>query len=165
MARRAAGPWLLAALLGGGCGPAVISGSAPDGGSDAGTYAVCASGVEPTFASLDAALFKVSCGTAGSACHSAAGSIYSGGLDLQGDAYAALVGDGGVRANNIAGSATGLLRVKPGSPAESFLYLKLTTARPDDARYGSGMPFGAPGSVCPETVQAVATWINQGARR
>ena len=173
--RLAAGPWLLAALLGAGCGPAVISGGGPDGGADggpaadggadAGSYAVCASGVQPTFASLDAKVFKVSCGTGTTGCHSTVGSVYSGGLDLQGDAFAALVGDGGVPANNIAGSETGLLRVKPGSAAQSFLYLKLTTTRPDDARYGSGMPFGTPGSVCPDTLQAVATWIDQGAPR
>lgn len=168
-----AGP-VLAAVLGAGCGPAVISGGGQDGGvdggpadggADAGSSAVCAAGVQPTFASLDAKVFKVSCGTAGAGCHSTAGAVFSGGLDLQGDAWAGLVGDGGVPANNIAGAARGLWRVKPGVAAQSFLYLKLVTTRPDDALYGSGMPFGSPGSVCPDTLQAVASWIDQGAPR
>jgi hypothetical protein len=153
------------AVLLAGCGGASILGGEADGGDDAGSWAVCVRNLQPTFAELDAKVFKVSCGATGTACHSSSGAVYSGGLDLSGDAWAALVRDGGVPANNIAGSVSGLRRVVPGDAAQSFLYLKLATTRPDDTRYGSGMPFGRPGSVCPSTLQAVAAWIDQGAQR
>ena len=75
-----------------------------------------------------------------------------------------LLGDGGgAAAQNIAGSATGLVRMKPFDPAHSFLLIKLSTTARADPAFGHGMPFPAPGSVCPATLQAIADWIDAGA--
>jgi hypothetical protein len=126
--------------------------------------AVCPPSVEPTFASIRQAVFEASCETAG-ACHSTEGAVNSGQLDLQTDPYEALLGDGtGVPANNISGSDKGLVRVAPGDPENSFLVIKLRTMVPDDPKYGSGMPFGNPGSVCDKTRTAVSDWIRAGAK-
>ena len=128
-------------------------------------FAVCAHGIAPTFASIQAKVLTVSCGTAGSACHSSEGAIYSGGLDLAADAYRNLLGtDGkGAPANNIEGDVTGLLRVAPGNPDASFLLIKLITTTKTDAHHGAGMPFDSPGDVCPETLAAIRAWIADGA--
>lgn len=88
------------------------------------------------------------------------GSVFSGGLDLQSNPYAALVNQ---PANNIAGSKTGLIRVKPGDPANSFLLIKLATTTGSDPNYGSGMPFGSPGQVCAQARGVIAQWIDGGA--
>ena len=128
-------------------------------------FVVCARGVAPTFASIQAKVLAVSCGTGGSACHSSEGALFSGELDLETDAYRNLLGpDGkGAPANNIEGDVTGLLRVAPGNPDASFLVTKLVTTTTSDAHYGAGMPFDAPGDVCPETLAAIRTWIAAGA--
>jgi hypothetical protein len=130
-------------------------------GGDAGpTFRICPAGVTATFSSINTNLFQVSCGTGGAGCHSSAGAMYSGGLDLQANGYAGLVNAPG---NNIAGSATGLIRVKPRDPANSFLLIKLITAVGNDPQYGSGMPFSAPGQVCPAVRDTIAAWIDAGA--
>jgi hypothetical protein len=56
-----------------------------------------------------------------------------------------------------------ILRVAPGDSGASLLYIKLTlkTANP---HYGEGMPVSAPGSICPEALDAFKTWIDQGAK-
>lgn len=135
--------------------------------SGAASFVVCPQSLEPTYPSIDRLVFKRSCGTEGTTCHSSEGAIYSGGLDLESDAWAQLLGPAGTGepANNIEGSAGDLLRVLPGDAAASFLLIKLQTIVPNDPEYGSGMPFGAPGSVCPEAVRAVSQWINAGASR
>jgi hypothetical protein len=125
-------------------------------------FAVCPPGIAPTFASIDELVFKQTCGTGGTACHSSSGSLYSGGLDLQAGAWDALVGKPG---NNIAGSRRDLLRVAPGDPDASLLVLKLRLKTGSDPELGSGMPFGRPGSVCPATLTAIAAWIAGGAAR
>jgi len=119
------------------------------------------------FGSIREGVFARSCGTSGGACHSPAGAPDSGGLDLATDPYSALVGaDGrGAPASNFAGSVPDLVRVIPGDPDHSFLVIKLRTTVGADPRYGSGMPFPDPGSVCPETLDAIAGWIRSGAPR
>lgn len=147
---------LLAALVLLGCmGDAGTSGMNPGP-----TSGICPSTMQAHFSSIKQELLAKSCGTAGTSCHSAAGSVDSGGLDLATDPYSALVGKG---AANLAGSATGLVRVKPGDPDGSFLVIKLRTMTSADPNYGSGMPFTAPGSVCGNAVDAIAQWIAQGA--
>ena len=60
-----------------------------------------------------------------SVCHSAAGAPVAGKLDLETDAYAALVG---VESTNTQAKDEGKLRVKAGSPSESLLWVKLNLA-------------------------------------
>jgi hypothetical protein len=122
--------------------------------------AFCPSGVQPTFSSIDQNVFRQLC----TGCHQAAFASVSGGLDLSGDAYGALVG---VRANNTAATSPppDLLRVRPGDPDHSLLWLKLVTKSFADPRYGAGMPQDRPGALCQEVTDAVRTWIESGAPR
>ncbi|HVW26633.1 MAG TPA: hypothetical protein VHC69_14800 [Polyangiaceae bacterium] len=128
--------------------------------------AVCPVGLEPTFDSIHTKIFAVSCGTDGNACHSHNGAIYSAGLNLADDPYTALLGsDGkGELAGNISGSVKDLRRVVPGDPDDSFLVIKLSTRTGMDPKYGSGMPFTDPGSVCPDTLTTIRAWISAGAK-
>lgn len=121
--------------------------------------AVCADDLQPSFASIREKVFRVSCGTATSTCHSAEGAQLSGGMNLEDDPYRALLAP----ANNQEGSVKGLQRVKPGDPEQSFLVIKLRTTSSADPRYGSGMPFLTPGSVCDDTLDAIRAWIAAGA--
>jgi len=131
------------------------------------TYAVCPSNLQPTFSSISGEILMTSsCGTSGTGCHSHEGALTTTGLDFSTDPYHALLGpDGkGEPALNIAGDAgRPLLRVAPGDPADSFLIIKLTTTSSQDPRYGSGMPYPTPGSVCPQTIQTIEQWIDAGA--
>lgn len=131
------------------------------------TKAVCPTGLQPTFDSLRSKIFSVSCGTDGGSCHSPDGSLNSAELNLADDPYTALLGmDGkGASANNIAGSEKNLVRVLPGDPDHSFLIIKLSTRTGTDPKYGSGMPFTDPGSVCPDTLATIRSWISAGATR
>jgi hypothetical protein len=133
---------------------------------------VCPPGIEASFTSiLTKVLATPSCGTniAGN-CHSTSGASAAGAgnmLDYSLDAgavYAELLGDGGGHlSTNLAGSAGSIPRVAPFDAGASMLYIKLTLTTRADPRYGAGMPLTAPGSVCPATLDAVKTWIDQGA--
>jgi hypothetical protein len=132
------------------------------------TYAVCLADTSPTFTNLRTHLFQVSCAIVGG-CHLTADATSTtlrggGGLDLETDVYAHLLGVNGMGApaNNQEGALRDLIRVKPGDPDGSFLLIKLqlTTTTQD---YGTGMPFTAPGSVCPSTLSTIRTWIMSGA--
>jgi hypothetical protein len=127
-------------------------------GSGASQDATCPSGVQPTLSSIDQSVFQPLC----VGCHRAAFASISGGLDLTGDPYGALVG---VLATNTAATSPppGLLRVKPGDPDQSLLWQKLVTKSVADPRYGSGMPQDRPGSLCQAVTDAVRTWIANGA--
>jgi len=129
--------------------------------------AVCPAGLEPTFDSISTKIFGMSCGTSTSGCHSRKGALNSGGLNLADDPYTALLGsDGkGAPAANIAGTEKGLVRVVPGDADNSFLVIKLGTRSSQDPKYGSGMPFTDPGSVCPDTLATIRTWIANGAKQ
>jgi hypothetical protein len=127
--------------------------------------------LDPSFDSIRTKLLETdSCGAdRGGKCHSAGGAIYSGGLDYTADAsalYEEFLGDSGLgqRAENIAGSATNLLRVVPGNADQSFLYIKLVTHSKADPNYGSGMPQDYPGAMCATSVAAVQQWIDNGAK-
>jgi hypothetical protein len=147
------------------------SSDATDAESD-GSYSVCPPGISATFSSiLTTMLATSSCGTnRGALCHSAAGAAPTGTgnlLDLSADAsavYEELLGPdgGGAWAANIAGSAH-VQRVVPGDASASFLYIKLTLKALVDPQYGQVMPSGYPGAVCPEALDAVKQWIDQGA--
>ena len=120
----------------------------------------CPANVAATFSSIDQKLFKVTC----TACHVGGLAQSSGGLDLSGDAYSALVN---VTAQNFAAAPgarpSGLLRVKPGDPGSSLLYQKLLIGTTPSPQYGEGMPLNSPGSVCQQVRDAVRDWIASGA--
>jgi hypothetical protein len=113
-------------------------------------------------------LSTASCGSQNAACHNSQSITNTGiTLDYSLDASAVwreLLGDAGTGqiAENLAGDAS-ILRVAPFDAGASMLYVKLTLTTSSDPRYGSGMPFTAPGSVCPEARAAVEAWINAGA--
>jgi hypothetical protein len=164
-----------------------VDGGSVDGGSDAiadaprdamddaeaqPSYAVCADGVDASFGSIYGRMLVprlLSCGSGSSNCHSTLGAWLTGSqldFSLDGSAvYAELLGadGGGFPATNVAGDAGGtVLRVAPRDAGASMLYIKLTLTQ-TDPRYGAGMPLDTPGSVCPETLEAVRQWIDNGA--
>jgi hypothetical protein len=78
--------------------------------------------------------------------------------------YAELLGDGGGHpSTNLSGDGGRIPRVAPFDSDASMLYIKLTLTTHDNPYYGAGMPLPTPGSVCPATLEAVKTWIDQGA--
>ncbi len=102
-----------------------------------------------------------------------------GGLDLATNPYLALLGDGGTGApasDPAAGSTVlyhydGMLLVKPGDPAHSLLYLKLTTdpqsctlgTPQTECQYGAGMPSTGT-ALPPGDIESVREWIANGAK-
>jgi hypothetical protein len=144
------------------------------------SYAVCPTGMTATFDSIYSLMLsngstqldgQQSCGAnvAGN-CHSTSGSGLNGNdslLDYSLDAgavYAELLKP----SSNIGdpsnpGADFHPLRVAPYDAGASMLYIKITLDTSSSPLYGSGMPYTAPGSVCPAAVQAVEDWINQGA--
>jgi hypothetical protein len=110
-------------------------------------------------------------------CHAGAAVSSSGALDLSGDAFAALVN---VPAENATAKSSGLLRVRPGDPEHSFLYLKLTLSYPGASpsqqglspRNGgrcTGMCDRMPAGVAQPPldallVQTIRNWIAAGAQ-
>lgn len=112
--------------------------TSPDGGG-----AACL-----TFASHVQPVFDASCALGG--CH--AGAEATMGMDLSsGNAYAATVG--------VSAAEDGAyLRVDPGSPDTSLLYLKLLSSPPA----GAQMPFGG-AALDGTTIDRVRQWIEAGA--
>jgi len=104
-----------------------------------------------TFADLQRQILVPRCGSSG--CHNEA--TAAGNLILEGDdAYRTLTED---PCDNEEAEAAGLLRVFPGEPQESFVYLKMT--EPD----GMGDVMPPWGSLMPSEVTEVARWIEDGA--
>jgi hypothetical protein len=121
------------------------------------------------YSSIDRNLLKVSCGSKNSNCHSAEAARSSTGLDLAGDAWSGLVN---VPALNLgrdsdAGTVNAGLLVEPGNPDASFLVTKLKLKTAHDPRFGSGMPADNPGIIsdCPQAMDPIVQWIQQGAPR
>jgi hypothetical protein len=150
-----------------------------DSGADADVeagpvYAVCPD-MDASFGSIYTQMLSTgSCGThVKNNCHSTSGASGVTGtgnlLDLSLDAsavYAELLGPdgGGQPSTNIQGDRdAGILRVVPFDAGASMLYVKLTLKTNADPTYGSGMPRPTPGSVCPQVLDAVKAWIDQGA--
>lgn len=112
------------------------------------------SGEPVPFAEVQSSVFDRRC-TSG-ACHSSA--TRAGGLSLvAGDAYDGLVN---ADPDNPTARGAGFVRVKPGSPDESFLVAKLT----GDLAPGEGamMPLGAP-ALPEDELDLVRRWIASGA--
>ena len=144
-----------------------------DAAAPAPYYGLCPDAMGPTFPSIVTQMFATaSCGTnAQFDCHSTTGALSrsEGGtgslLDFSLDAatiYAELLGDGsGEPAVNIEGDAGGLLRVAPGQPDASLLYIKLAMPTGFDPRYGLAMPPNV--LPCPAVLDTVRAWIDDGA--
>lgn len=132
----------------------------PDGGAT----------VPATFSFINQNVFQ---GEGCTVCHSAGAGPPFASLDLVTDPWVALVGDGGgACANNIYGNYSGsgpgsncpggLLRVDPGNPQDSLLYIKLGLTQ-NTAAYGEPMPTATPGLTPPSLMKSVANWISAGA--
>jgi len=109
--------------------------------------------VEPKLSSIQREIFDKNC-NAGS-CH---GSGMKGGLSLvAGNSYRQLL--------DIAGSidkknVPAFVRVFPGNPDSSFLYIKITSP---DTNQGEIMPRGND-RLSPEKIKSIRQWILDGAR-
>jgi len=110
--------------------------------------------VEPIFASN----YCVSCHAVGSNGWNETGSD-SGGLDLLDGPYDSLVNHKAFE-HQFSADSIPRLRVKPGSPDSSYLYMKLT--KPDEQQaHGQRMPPG--GSIPDSEIAIVKKWIQYGA--
>jgi hypothetical protein len=149
--------------------------SQTEGGPVGAPNTVCPDGMAPTFPSIFSLMLSTGgCGTGQPYdCHSSTGALpqAEGGtgslLDFSLDAaavYEELLGvdAGGQPAVNIDGDAGGVvLRVVPGDASASLLYIKLALPALSDPRYGKAMPPNQ--AVCPSALDAVGTWIDNGA--
>ena len=161
---------LLAAL----CATACVGGVSPaqcgiDG--DCGAGAFCSQGrciegtrscpvLQPTFSSINSHFLQVGCGGRQINCHSGDSPSVESGPSFVGHPYATLVN---APAANRQGTVRGLLLVKPGDPAGSFLLTKLRLTSGADPRFGSGQPATAPGSTCAQALGVIEQWIQSGA--
>ena len=122
----------------------------PDAGAPSGD-ACAEAALHSDFAWIQQHVLTPSCATA--MCH--AGAEPSVDLTLEaGKAYPNLVNKG-------ASTASGWIRVVPGSPDQSYLMVALGRAPGPMPRDGF-MPIGAP-ALCAEKLDAVARWISAGA--
>jgi hypothetical protein len=111
---------------------------------------------DPTFASIRDEVLTPRCAVV---CH---GAIEPPGhLDLETDPYQALVG---VEAMGRMCSTSGLVRIEPGDPDHSLLFLKISAkAEHTDPPCGEGMPQGARDPLDADTIAAIEQWIRDGA--
>ncbi len=143
-------------------GPGTVDGLGPDAGmsggdggappGDSAAFDACVEAARHSdLAWLQDHVFTPSCATA--MCHR--GTSPSVGLSLAPDeTYGNLV-------NHDASTASGWIRVVPGSPEQSYLMVALGRARgpmPEDGF----MPLGGP-ALCAGKLDAVARWISAGA--
>lgn len=100
--------------------------------------------IEATFSSIQANIFTPKCVNAG--CHPGGAAPMS----LRSD----------VAYNNLVNKASiyGPLRVAPGDPENSMLYIKVK----GDSKYGSRMPVGGQ-MLSTEEISAIRDWIQKGA--
>jgi len=116
--------------------------------------------LQPTFSSINANFLQVGCGVRQINCHASDSSAVESGPSFAGHPYQTLVN---APAANRLGSATGLVLVKPGDPASSFLLTKLRLTSATDPAFGPGQPANAPGSTCAEALATIGQWIQNGA--
>jgi hypothetical protein len=138
---------------------------------DCGPSAYCAAGscfagtrtcpvLQPAFSSINARFFQVGCGVDQRNCHAFDSANVDSGPSFAGDPYGTLVN---APAANRLGSVRGLVLVKPGDPAGSFLLTKLRLTEAHDPLYGTGQPASAPGSTCAPALAVIEQWIQRGA--
>lgn len=135
-------------------GPGSTEGPHPDAGMSRGEEdaSACTDAAQHSdLAWLQQHVLSPSCATA--MCHS--GDAPAVDLSLEaGEAYANLVNKG-------ASTASGWIRVVPGSPTESYLMVALGRA-PGPMPEDGFMPLGSP-ALCGAKLDAVARWITAGA--
>jgi len=115
-----------------------------------------------TLANVDANLFKMSC----VGCHDS--TRHAGGMDLSSTDLAVVKST--ILAMKTSPAVTvAVQRVRPGDPDASLLIKKLQltsgaagSPKDPDPMFGNGMPASYPGSVCPQTISALRTWIQSG---
>jgi hypothetical protein len=135
---------------------AVLVGLLPAPSCDEGPTAGPDTPIPSTYDRISTGLLTPSCAIA--ACH--AGATPTGGLALTPErAYGALVG---VIPANEAARTDGLLRVRRGSPEQSFLMRKLTGTL--GSGHGARMPLGS-SALHPAMIEYVRQWIAAGAPR
>jgi hypothetical protein len=150
----------------GGVSPAHCAIDADCGGGSFCSQDVCIQGtrtcpvLQPTFSSINSHFFQVGCGVRQINCHATDSAAVESGPSLAGRPYATLVN---APAANRFGSVRGLVLVKPGDPAHSFLVTKLRLTSTADPQFGSGQPATAPGSTCAEALATIEQWIQNGA--
>lgn len=110
-----------------------------------------------TFSEINQQILQPSCAKF-SSCHSVSGAGSAGNLDLATNPYAALVG---VASDQTKAAAEGLVRVKPGDPEKSFLYIKLAMPTPSND-YGDRMPQNNP-AIPRSQLEGIKAWITAGA--
>lgn len=117
-------------------------------------------------AEINATIFVPSCANA--ICHSGAAATFSGNLDLTpARSWAQTVG---VTPENEAAAGAGLLRIAPGEPERSLLYIKVCRTQfgselcpvPLDPNWGSPMPSLGP-ILTADQVELLQAWILAGA--
>ncbi len=107
--------------------------------------------LEPTFDSISAKVFEVSCIDSG--CHSASSAV--GNLVLEGpEVYDSLLNE---PCDNPLAIVEGLRRVTPGDETASLLYLKITDP------VGMGQPMPPSVSLDDATIDVIAEWIRNSA--
>jgi hypothetical protein len=115
----------------------------------------------PTFESLEINVFRRKCTAA---CHSG-GMFAAGNFDMSGDTVASMVNVPAVGTETSGCGESGFLRILPGIPKRSLVYLKLMEKSygfPDVC--GEGMPQGANRDpLSDEEIAAIAEWISLGA--
>jgi hypothetical protein len=125
----------------------------------------CSEPAPTTFSGINAQIFQRSCANF-SSCHSNAGANSAGGLNMETNTYANLVGK---LSNNAMAKAEGKLLVKPGDPEASFLIHKMTLPNATSPRvagkcteFCDRMPQGNP-PLPSEQIEGIKTWILNGA--
>jgi hypothetical protein len=150
----------------GGVSPAQCAVDADCGAASFCGQGVCIQGTRscprllPTFSSINGSFLQVSCGSKQVNCHSSDSANVGSGPSFAGHPYATLVN---APAANRLGTARGLLLVKPGDPASSFLLTKLRLTSASDPQFGSGQPATSPGSTCADSLAVIEQWIQRGA--
>jgi len=150
----------------GGVSPAQCAVDADCGGESFCAQGACIEGTRScpkllsSFSSINGSFLQVSCGSTQINCHSSDSAGVGSGPSFAGHPYAALVN---APAANQLGTARGLVLVKPGDPANSFLLTKLRLTSTNDPQFGSGQPANAPGSTCADSLAVIEQWIQRGA--
>jgi len=143
------------------CGEGEPAGSPDGGGGPPSTCPIPTPVAAPTFSANVLPMLQATCGSLATSCHggaTAAGHVqYATGPGRTAqDVYADLVNA------SPSNAPAGFLRVKPGDPAQSWLFEKVTKDQPGGAGYGARMPYGLP-NLCQPTVDTLASWITQQA--
>jgi hypothetical protein len=114
----------------------------------------------PNYVSIEANIFRMRCTNV---CHSGGPKNAAAGMDMNADAYAVLVG---VPAAGEDCAPSGLMRIAPGDPEMSLLYLKVRAKREATAApCGDPMPQGERPPITEAELEAIEGWILAGAPR